>query len=127
MFSPLRKAPAALSLTPRNTDKGKAVAYVDGPPPPLGSLSEIRSAGAKASPDLQNSDWRRFKEVGLLDEAAMERRDRQELANKVARLESEVKLPPFSKFKETLELIVVNNLLLCLCSFMITSITWGFC
>ncbi|XP_050372632.1 protein CROWDED NUCLEI 3 [Argentina anserina] len=90
MFSPLRKAPAALSLTPRNTDKGKAVAYVDGPPPPLGSLNEVRSGGAKTSPDLQNADWRRFKEVGLLDEAAMERRDRQELANKVARLESEL-------------------------------------
>ncbi|XP_004297151.1 PREDICTED: putative nuclear matrix constituent protein 1-like protein [Fragaria vesca subsp. vesca] len=91
MFSPLRKAPAALSLTPRNTDKGKAVAYVDGPPPPLGSLSEIRSGGgAKTSPELQNADWRRFKEVGLLDEAAMERRDRQELANKVDRLEAEL-------------------------------------
>lgn len=99
MFSPLRKAPAALSLTPRNTDKGKAVAYVDGPPPPLGSLSEIRSGGgAKTSPELQNADWRRFKEVGLLDEAAMERRDRQELANKVDRLEAEVKPPPFSDF-----------------------------
>ena len=91
MFTPLGKAPTALSLTPRNTDKGKAVAYVDGPPPPLGSLSQSRRG--VGNEDM--GDWRRFKEVGLLDEAAMERRDRQVLADKVARLESEVKPPPF--------------------------------
>lgn len=98
MFTPLGKAPTALSLTPRNTDKGKAVAYVDGPPPPLGSLSQSRRGVPKTTADLGNEDmgdWRRFKEVGLLDEAAMERRDRQVLADKVARLESEVKPPPF--------------------------------
>lgn len=98
MFTPLGKAPTALSLTPRNTDKGKAVAYVDGPPPPLGSLSQSRRGVPKTTVDLGNGDmgdWMRFKEVGLLDEAAMERRDRQVLADKAARLESEVKPPPF--------------------------------
>ncbi|XP_062078246.1 nuclear matrix constituent protein 1-like isoform X2 [Humulus lupulus] len=92
MFTPQRKATeAALSLGPRlGTNKGKAVAFLDGPPPPLGSLSEARATATLES-DMGNlDDWRRFKEVGLLDEAVMVRKDHEALAEKVTKLESQL-------------------------------------
>ncbi|XP_030510809.1 nuclear matrix constituent protein 1 isoform X1 [Cannabis sativa] len=92
MFTPQRKAAeAALSLGPRlSADKGKAVAFLDGPPPPLGSLSETR-VNMMLESDMGNlDDWRRFKEVGLLDEAVMVRKDHEALAEKVTKLESQL-------------------------------------
>ncbi|GER41988.1 nuclear matrix constituent protein-related [Striga asiatica] len=56
------------------TGKDKVVALIDIPPPP--------------PPNME--DWRRFREVGLLDVAALERRDREALQEKVERLETEI-------------------------------------
>lgn len=88
---------------PRNLGKGKAVMYVDGPaqppppPPPVGLLSDD---GRREEDDLENmEDWRRLREAGLLDEATMERRDKEALLEKIARLEREVGfLKNLSKF-----------------------------
>ena len=101
MFTPQRKALSSLSLTTRSgvvgaasnsrhAVTGKSVSFMDGPPPPLGSLSD---SGAKPTSELDTADmndWRRFKEVGLLDQAEMERKDLDALAEKAFKLQSEV-------------------------------------
>lgn len=124
MFTPQKKPWSGLSLTPgketsgggksglgarvstpnpSSSIKGKGVVYVDGPahqppplpPPPVSFLSEN---GGRDLTSMENmDDWRRFKEVGLLDEAAMERRDRDALIEKVSRLEREVRIMFFEK------------------------------
>lgn len=122
MFTPQKKTWSGLSLTPgketpsvgrsglgarvstpnpSSSIKGKGVAYGDGPahqppplpPPPVSFLSE---SGGRDLPSMKNlDDWRSFKEAGLLDEATMERRDREVLIEKVSRLEREVRITFF--------------------------------
>ncbi|KAF3432587.1 hypothetical protein FNV43_RR27327 [Rhamnella rubrinervis] len=101
MFTPQRKALSSLSLTPRggvvgaasysrNTVKGKSVSFMDGPPPPLGFLSDSGAKRTLESDTANMNDWRRFKEVGLLDQAEMERKDLEALAEKAFKLQSEL-------------------------------------
>ncbi|KAH7516601.1 hypothetical protein FEM48_Zijuj10G0152400 [Ziziphus jujuba var. spinosa] len=103
MFTPQRKALSPLLQTPRNgvvatasnsrtALKGKAVVFIDGPPPPLDSLSQ-REARTTTSLELDSADmndWRRFKEAGLLDRAEMERKDLEALAEKASKLQNEL-------------------------------------
>lgn len=94
MFTPNRqwtgpsRTPRSEVRTPNPTGKDKLVAFIDGPPPPppRGLLSDN---GDRAETENME-DWRRFREVGLLDEAALERRDREALLEKVQRLETEL-------------------------------------
>ncbi|CAL1408335.1 unnamed protein product [Linum trigynum] len=109
MFPQQRRASPAITLTPahnsagtsnaatpnpRSVGKGKAVAFVHGPsllpsdppPPPTGLLND----SGMAAEDEDSEAWRRFREVGLLDEAVMERKDREALMEKASRLEKEL-------------------------------------
>ncbi|KAK7407606.1 hypothetical protein VNO78_09559 [Psophocarpus tetragonolobus] len=93
MFTPQRKVwPAPASFTPHRggsaSGKGKAVAEGP-PPPPLVSLTE--ATVAVGVDDAGNDeDWKRFSELGLLDEAVMQRKDHEALLEKVSRLEKEL-------------------------------------
>ncbi|WCJ35695.1 Nuclear matrix constituent protein 1 [Euphorbia peplus] len=94
MFTPQRRQSSGITLTPSRTTastiggKGKAVSFLDGePPPPVMSLGGHDTV----SPDDDNmEDWMRFREAGLLDEAVMERKDRQAILDKASRLEKEL-------------------------------------
>ncbi|GMI99953.1 LITTLE NUCLEI2, CROWDED NUCLEI 2 [Hibiscus trionum] len=108
MLTPRRKAWPALTLTPPtepqsagvpntssggNRGKGKAVAFVHDtkklPPPPVASLS-VKAPLNVGAEDEDMEDWRRFKEAGLLDEAALERRDHEALVERLSKLEGEL-------------------------------------
>lgn len=96
MFTPQRKPSPAITLTPRTAApnvssskpdsqwKGKAVAFLDGPPPP----PPPRGGDGGSFENME--DWRKFKEAGLLDEATLERKDREALLEKALKLEKEV-------------------------------------
>ncbi|KAI3452977.1 hypothetical protein Pfo_009640 [Paulownia fortunei] len=104
MFTTRRQWPG-LSIAPQersaavqvanHTGKGKMVAFSDGllPPPPTGLLSK----------DMDTA----FREVGLLDEAALERRDRDALVERIQRLERDVR-----RKKRVLPLLLLRLLLI---------------
>lgn len=102
MFTPQRKQWSP--LTPRSDahrvgfsnprsavgGKGKEVMVVDDPPqlppPPVSFLNE--RGPIEVMDDEDNvDDWMRFKEAGFLDEAALERRDREALVERLSKLE----------------------------------------
>ncbi|KMT08442.1 hypothetical protein BVRB_6g141190 [Beta vulgaris subsp. vulgaris] len=97
MFTPQRKAPwTPLSSAPTrrtlnsSSEKGKTpwTPLSSAPtPPPTTSLAASETDGF----DRGNSDdWRKFKEAGLLDESALEKKDHQALLNRISRLEKEL-------------------------------------
>ncbi|KAL0794465.1 hypothetical protein Bca101_065842 [Brassica carinata] len=105
MFTPQRKQWTSPAMTPRsetrvtnprNADrKGKAIAFSEDPvnstlpPPPIGTLTGEGFYRGQAD-EMDMGDWRRFREVGLLDEASMERKDREALLEKISTLEKEL-------------------------------------
>ncbi|MBA0563437.1 hypothetical protein Golob_008416 [Gossypium lobatum] len=108
MITPRTKAWSPLTLTPPtepqtagvpNTSsggirgKGKGVAFAHDtrklPPPPVASLSGKGPLNVEVEEE-DTEDWRRFKEAGLLDEAALERRDHEALAERLSNLEGEL-------------------------------------
>ncbi|KAL8533440.1 hypothetical protein ACS0TY_009720 [Phlomoides rotata] len=95
MFTPNRqwagpsRTPRSEARTPNPVGNNKLVAFIDDappPPPPTGLLSD--NANIDSTENME--DWRRFREVGLLDEAALERRDREALQERTQRLEREL-------------------------------------
>ncbi|RDX75972.1 Protein CROWDED NUCLEI 2, partial [Mucuna pruriens] len=97
MFTPQGKAwPATSAFTPHRggaatasaSAKGKAIATDLPPPPPLGSLTETTVAVGFDAGNVE--DWKKFTELGLLDEAVMQRKDQEALLEKVSRLEREL-------------------------------------
>ncbi|XP_043716530.1 nuclear matrix constituent protein 1-like [Telopea speciosissima] len=110
MFTPQKKAWSGWSLTPhKNTGgsitnprnggvadgsaaKGKAVAFLDGPPPPAALLSNNgrKTLDENVAVGEDTEVWRRFREAGLLDEASLERKDKEAIMEKVSKLENEL-------------------------------------
>ncbi|KAJ8774504.1 hypothetical protein K2173_016950 [Erythroxylum novogranatense] len=111
MFTPQRKSSPALAFSPRSDSrrpvignafagasnpkfgggKGKAVAFVDAPPlppPPVGLISDGGAVAEAEAEDME--DWKRFREAGLLNEAEMERKDREALLEKASMLEKKL-------------------------------------
>lgn len=70
--------------------KGKGIAGAEAslPPPPRGSLGENGAGKEDEGGDVEV--WKRFQEAGLLDQASLEKKDREALVQKIAKLEAEV-------------------------------------
>ncbi|XP_044492973.1 nuclear matrix constituent protein 1-like isoform X2 [Mangifera indica] len=107
MFTSQRRPIPAISLTPRGTDtqrsgtfskksnfggKGKAVAPAENQTPPLLPVTSLLEANGLARGEVGESedDWRGFREAGLLDEATMERKEREALIRRASKLEQEL-------------------------------------
>ncbi|KAL6570998.1 hypothetical protein OROGR_000548 [Orobanche gracilis] len=94
MFTPKRQwpgppmTPNSEARKPNPTGEDKMVGSIDGPPPPPPPTGLLND---KSNRDYAENmeDWRRFREVGLLDEADLERRDREALQERTQRLEKE--------------------------------------
>ncbi|KAK9088500.1 hypothetical protein Scep_027582 [Stephania cephalantha] len=101
MFTPQRKL-SGWSLTPHKSSgtggggdgvervsKGKGVAFLEGPAPPLALLGE-NGGGAGEGREGDAEVWRKFREAGLLDEATLEKKGREALLEKISTLTDEL-------------------------------------
>ncbi|RWR81994.1 protein CROWDED NUCLEI 1 [Cinnamomum micranthum f. kanehirae] len=99
MFTPQRKGFPGWSISPRSEGqrnvgvglvsanrKGKSIVGVVEGPPPLISLGEKGGDGDGGNMEV----WQRFREEGLLDEAALEKKDREALVEKLSKLNIEL-------------------------------------
>lgn len=98
MFTPQRKGFPGWSISPRGdgkrnfggngsvslSQKGKGVAGFEELPPPLASLGR---SGLNVDSDNDLEVWQRFREEGLLDEAALEKKDKEALVQRISNLE----------------------------------------
>lgn len=87
-----KKSPLRASGGPRGGSgrgKGPAEAGASLPPPPKDLLGE-NALGDVEGADGEAETWRRLKEAGMLDEAEMERKDREALLEKIGLLGSEL-------------------------------------
>lgn len=103
MFTPQRKGWSRWPISPRsdaqrtggtvsNSRKG---VRKEGVSPPVASLDDNRGnsvVGFDGGGDLEA--WRRFQEAGLLDEAGLEKKDREAFVEKIRKVEQEVREEP---------------------------------
>ncbi|XP_077220089.1 nuclear matrix constituent protein 1-like isoform X2 [Tasmannia lanceolata] len=101
MFTPQKKGWPGFSISPRTevssnprnggVGKGKSVAVVDGPHPPLSLLGE-NGGNAVVGFDGggEGEVWRQFREAGLLDEVSMEKKNREAFFQRISKLENEL-------------------------------------
>ncbi|CAA7410325.1 unnamed protein product [Spirodela intermedia] len=68
--------------------KGKGVAISEAPPPPRASLDENGTEVSEEGRDA--AVWKRFQEAGLLDQASLEKKDREALIQRISKLETEL-------------------------------------
>ncbi|CAA6673109.1 unnamed protein product [Spirodela intermedia] len=84
------------SLTPRAAEKNgstpsqgrSGVAISEAPPPPRASLDENGTEVSEEGRDA--AVWKRFQEAGLLDQASLEKKDREALIQRISKLETEL-------------------------------------
>ncbi|XP_072961780.1 nuclear matrix constituent protein 1a isoform X1 [Typha angustifolia] len=96
MFTPQKKGFSGWTPSPVNPrsgvltafGKGKSVVDATPPPPPQASLGENGGHEGGGSEDAEV--WRRFRDAGLLDESALQRKDREALVRRIAELEKEL-------------------------------------
>ncbi|MCL7022743.1 hypothetical protein MKW94_005695 [Papaver nudicaule] len=87
--TPHKNGGSSTVQNPRKSDaKGKSSNFsTDITPPPVNFLGE-NGGGVDGDGDMEV--WRRFKEGGFLDEAALEKKDRKALVDRVSKLEKEL-------------------------------------
>ncbi|XP_019091961.1 PREDICTED: protein CROWDED NUCLEI 2-like isoform X3 [Camelina sativa] len=101
MFTPQKKQWMSPAMTTPRSEKHKIGGVTNPrtdddlvistlPPLPIGSLTGEVVSRVQVDDTTDMGDWRRFREVGLLNEASMEEKDREALLEKVSTLEKEL-------------------------------------
>ncbi|XP_058091728.1 nuclear matrix constituent protein 1-like isoform X2 [Magnolia sinica] len=100
---PQRTTAGIGSANTRNVKgKGVAASVEAGPTLPWASLGENGRARFDGDGDLEV--WQQFREAGLLDEAALEKKDREDLVNRISKLEHEL-----HEYQYTMGLLLIEK------------------